>query len=1029
MIRHFSVKWVDTIVVLGLLLAIVIFADADKPVGAQTQTAPADLLAEIIGDSALASRPLMVLHLDCGDASLTAKLAGPGRTIQGLTFETNPIPASRLRLREQSLAGRVSVDPLSGPRLPYLDNLMNVVFVQNMDGLKKTGIGLAEILRVTAPFGIVCVEGKSPEEVSRLLGEAGIPKVELAGKHAGWQRLRKCWPAGMDEWPQNGHDPASSMHSLDTFVGPPTAPQWMEGASWGEITCRKFKFEFHSAGGRAFFTHPIFVNGEAVGTVVVARDAWNGMELWRRVASGAVVALKDRILVSLPENPKKLSAIDAAAGKVIRIYEFEPDGVIYADGVLLNRNGAEAWDAASGNLLWKKDFKVSVSAGSWINHRGETSPGCLVDETGRVFLVTEHILRCLDLKTGHERWQAELKGEKELEGLVACGGGLVFTMENAEGRVSFVQDSKANRILRAYDTATGNFRWEYRTFAHYKRLIFMHGGGLITVNDKKMVELDPATGQEKRTLLEGEVTPDRSLCQPQYTVGPWVMRGGRVWNRMINLDTGAFFNGDVIRGACDLGVIPANGLLYQGVNSCKCNNPIRAVVAFTGATLPDYSAIKPDGRLQKGPAYDAKQPVAADQNQDDWPAWRHDLERTGATESALKGDLRIRWQVKLPASPTAPTVVGDKVVCAVPDGHEVCAVDSASGRELWHFTVGARVDSPPTWHAGRLYFGAHDGYIYCLDSATGNMAWRFQAAPEDRRMAAYGRIESLWPVFGSVAVDEKGTAYAAAGRNSESGGGIFAWALDALTGESRWFRKFGPYSIVTDPKAKGIASTLNNTVSGIRDGNLWLCRYKTEPALLNPATGQNARAGKPKPGAIDAAILGLLDGIPLWDDHYTWLDGKPSGTFWTCNGRLARIWCSHGADQWGIGRSGDSIRAPRAKNIVDNSPPATQGQKAVLPDKLPFLVVGIVDGKEWLKPLPAGERPLAVIRAGDRVCVASTVDDDPAKGWLRIFDAATGEPRGDIALPAAPVFSGMSAARGRLFVALQNGSLAAIFGQ
>ena len=68
------------------------------------------------------------------------------------------------------------------------------------------------------------------------------------------------------------------------------------------------------------------------------------------------------------------------------------------------------------------------------------------------------------------------------------------------------------------------------------------------------------------------------------------------------------------------------------------------------------------------------------------------------------------------------------------------AIDAATGKEAWHFIAGSRIDSPPTWHAGRVIFGCMDGSVYALRASDGELCWRFRAAPTD--LAAVVRGES-----------------------------------------------------------------------------------------------------------------------------------------------------------------------------------------------------------------------------------------------------------------------------------------------
>jgi outer membrane protein assembly factor BamB len=127
-------------------------------------------------------------------------------------------------------------------------------------------------------------------------------------------------------------------------------------------------------------------------------------------------------------------------------------------------------------------------------------------------------------------------------------------------------------------------------------------------------------------------------------------------------------------------------------------------------------------------------------------------------------------------------VAEGKLLVAQVGSHAVCALDAATGRRLWSFTAGGRVDSPPTVWQGRALFGCGDGYVYCLRAADGALAWRWLAASSDRRIVAYDQVESAWPVSGSVLVRD-GVVYCAAGRSSYLDGGIRLVRLDAKTGQ------------------------------------------------------------------------------------------------------------------------------------------------------------------------------------------------------------------------------------------------------
>jgi outer membrane protein assembly factor BamB len=209
-------------------------------------------------------------------------------------------------------------------------------------------------------------------------------------------------------------------------------------------------------------------------------------------------------------------------------------------------------------------------------------------------------------------------------------------------------------------------------------------------------------------------------------------------------------------------------------------------------------------RLQPGPAFGRAAGGTLAETSEDWPLYRHDRYRSGATEASLPSrGLRVLWQLQVESPPTGslaaewnddpfvrgaitpPVCASETVVLAVPDRHRVVALNAKMGTRRWSFTAGGRIDTPPTIAGGLCLFGAHDGYVYCLSLADGQLAWRFRAAPQEARIAVYGQMESLWPVPGSVLTDG-GVAYFAAGRHPASDGGVHVMALRIGDGKILW---------------------------------------------------------------------------------------------------------------------------------------------------------------------------------------------------------------------------------------------------
>ncbi len=150
-----------------------------------------------------------------------------------------------------------------------------------------------------------------------------------------------------------------------------------------------------------------------------------------------------------------------------------------------------------------------------------------------------------------------------------------------------------------------------------------------------------------------------------------------------------------------------------------------------------------------------------------WGAWRGlQIRSTGRPTGTMwraagtrsnrsADDLGLAWKAELGGRLSALTIADGRVFVSQIDAHTVHAL--AAGR--WSagcgiLSPGARVDSPPTYWNGRVLFGCSDGNVYCLRASDGELVWRFRAAPGDRRTMVFEQLESLWPVPGSVLVED-----------------------------------------------------------------------------------------------------------------------------------------------------------------------------------------------------------------------------------------------------------------------------------
>ena len=392
---------------------------------------------------------------------------------------------------------------------------------------------------------------------------------------------------------------------------------------------------------------------------------------------------------------------------------------------------------------------------------------------------------------------------------------------------------------------------------------------------------------------------------------------------------------------------------------------------------------------------------------------------------------------------TAPVVAdGRLLVCSV-DAQAVHCRDAVTGKALWRFAAGGRVDSPPTMWDGLCVFGCGDGSVYCLRATDGAMAWRARAAPVDRRVVADGRLGSVWPISGSVLVLD-GVVYFAAGRSSYLDGGIRLYGLDVRSGsklhEAAVSTKPGPLGMRGPPAGGALADVLVSDGSTIRMRHLSfdreLERRRSPLTTLFCSTGlledswahrQPWRLGRARGAAASKSKLIVFDGDSACGvmNPYTWLKRTPA--MWPAghDGHLHQKYSRYEASQFPIG-----VRIAATRNVGAGSSRSDrrgQGRKAA--PRSP--------ADRWSIDEPI--QPRAMVLAGDRLFLAGWRDavavhertgrpldpDHPDRrpAFLRVLSMADGKTLAQRPLDCQPVFDGLIAAYGRLFVSMQDGGV------
>ncbi len=756
----------------------------------------------------------VVVHVGCGEGELTAALhRSDAYRVQGLDTNPEKIAKARAYIRSLNAYGNVSVDSFDAQRLPYVDNLVNLLVIE-----KRGDLTDAEILRVLVPNGVA---------------------YEKRGDK--WTKTVKPWPGEIDQWTHFLHDADNNAVAKDTKVGPPKHLQWMAKPLFGrshEIDSSLSAMV--SARGRLFYIYDeglIGITDERLPAnwSLIARDAFNGVLLWKRplprwgwrewyrsemegkdwttlrglrgkppaTVARRLVVQGDKLYTTL-SFVAPVSILDSVSGEVLTTCEGTEgtDEILYSDGVVI----ACIRDLVSGAAKRRKGepspvtlVALNAETGEpiWRTEHENIAPMTLAIRSGHILFTTGKEVVCLDLKSSAERWRKSTKLKGTLVALDDVG--LLRHGDRFE----------------AYSIADGELLWQKRLTASQGTanadLLIIDGllwhstptPGLITdqaaywdqpFNKKprspdtglRMVGIDPRTGKVKEELeIDNLLTPGHHFrCYRSKATDRFMILPKRA-AEFVDLQEENHARNDWVRGSCKYGIMPCNGLLYAPPDPCFC---------YQGASLRGFNALAPArlveppeppksvARLEKGPAYGKLHAAPITSNPRlEWATFRHNAQRSGSTDASVSPNLIQRWERRIGGKLTQPVVANGVLYVAEVDAHTVHALDAKTGEEKWHHTAGGRIDSPPTIHKGMLLLGSADGRVTCLRASNGELAWRFLAAPDDRRVIAFGQLESAWPVHGSVLVMND-RLYTSAGRSSYVDGGIYLYALDPETG-------------------------------------------------------------------------------------------------------------------------------------------------------------------------------------------------------------------------------------------------------
>ncbi len=763
-----------------------------------TAQEPAEVAQQLLTESGVQGG--FVVQIGVGDGQrLSALQANESYQVQGIDRDAAAVAKVRQTLLSQGFYGPVAADRWIGDELPYIDNLVNLIVMEN-----ASDASMVEVMRVLVPGGVV-----------------------MTKENGKWKKTVKPRTSAIDDWSHYLHDATGNAVAHDDTVGPPRHLQWVGSPRYSRHHDRMASMSaLVSTSGRMFY---IMDEGSRISIQLppkwklIARDAFNGTILWKRgianwqshlwpLKSGPtqlsrrLVSTEDTVYATLGFDAP-LSALNAATGVTIREYE-GTDGteeIIHTNGLLflvVRKGKAELADYAPVNptvgdqalardLFWNEEPRVVMAVDAntgktlWAKQT-KISPLTLAADKERIFFHDGEKLICMDQKSGKLAWETEPVTRRnqfnfnfgprlviyEDVVLYAGGDGKMLSVSASDGKVLWTAQHPNSGYQSPQDLmVVQGLVWCAPTTSGKDSGVF--------------------TGRDPRT---GEVKKEFPPNIDTYWFHHRCYIAKATDNFIIPSRTGVEFvdpkqqNWDIhhwVRGGCLYGVMPCNGLTYTPPHDCACYPEAKLfgfnALAPMAPTRPIPAQVPEEGRLEKGPAWG--RPLAAvTENEDEWPTYRHDASRSGTASKPIEAKVSLQWKIPLGGRLTAPVIAGGLVYVGQTDTHTLYALNVKNGATKWKFTAGARIDSPPTYHRGRLVFGATDGWVYCLDANDGALVWRYRAAPMDRRTMAFEQLESLWPVHGSVLV-RNDIIYCVAGRSNFLDGGLRLLRLQVEDGK------------------------------------------------------------------------------------------------------------------------------------------------------------------------------------------------------------------------------------------------------
>jgi len=1047
------------------------------------QAAPA--AEQLLAESGISGG--IAVHVGCNDGKLTAALHASDRLlVHGLDTDAGDVDRAKAHIDSLGLYGRAWAERYDGKNLPHGDNIVNLIVIEEASdlaakeiarvlvpngvamvkgnalgldaaGLKKTG-QLPGWTKYTKPWP------KDIDQWTHYLYDASGNAVSKDRKVGHPRHLQ--WYAGPKH--TRHHDALASMSAMTTSGGRlfyifdegPTSvvhqpPQWKliaRDAFNGKLLWKRdiptwmtHLYNFR-AGPKQLTRRLVSVGNDVYATLdftapVTKLDGATGKTLltYKGSDNAEEIIHHDGMLLVVTGDPSILIDKSDTCPGYWQLAVHEAPTV---------RKSIVAYDAGSGKKLW-------TVAGANLKY---LTPLSLCARGDNVFYLDNAQLHCLNSKDGQQRWAAGF----ETEGLFIRSYAPTVVV-----RDDVIMCLKWDRLC-GYSVKDGRKLWENKG-----SMGFGSPGDIFVIDDKAwLFPMRKSIWRKSRRNRDGIITTGIDIPKTDFLnkaetgVGVDIHTGkvtdllpfahnqhhhrcyrdkateryfliGHSGIQLIDPKTKKLATNQWIRGLCQYGIMPANGCIYVPPDPCQCYSSVKVNGFVAVSERNSMDDIKISSTLEKGPAFGKinRKSSIVNRKSDSWPTYRGNISRNGSAKTDPGAALATKWEAEIGVGITAPVIAAGKVFVAERDAYTLHCLNRTDGKRVWKFLACGPIDSPPTIYAGLCVAGCGDGSVYCLDAETGKLAWRFKVAAVERRIGSDDRLESPLAVSGSVLVMDN-VVYFAAGRSSNLDGGIRVYGLDLRTGKQLHSR------VVASGYWAKTAAAVTATPQGKRKG-----RPRPAGALVdilisdgNAISMRQVRMNKTlTSGGSGATIFpstGLLD--PTWFHRQGWKFGRSAGQLVVYGDKAS----------YGVGNPYTRLKHRRKGQYKQYKQEGHFHQKFSRYDKEFFPVGAKISATSiarrrgdttvsWTMDEPF--QPRAMVLAGKNLYLAgwldavqvelktgrakSPGDRDPHKSVLRVYSAQTGKRVAEHKLESDPVFDGVAAAYGNLFISLKNGKL------